>query len=61
MPSQQEIHDLAKKLIENKAFYDKAAVYFFNLSMACSQASQSSKNCYKILKRSAKRWKKNQN
>ena len=58
MPTQQEIHDLAKKLIDNKAYFDSAAVYFFGLSLACSQASESSKKLLTVLKKESRRWKK---
>lgn len=50
MPSQQEIHDLAKTLIDNRNYYNKAAIYHANLAVVYSTASKSMKNAMKTLK-----------
>lgn len=58
---QQDIHDLAKKLIDDQAYYNKMYANFARMAVLMSDAAKSSKRCLKILKRECKKRRKDEN
>lgn len=58
MLSNQEIHDLAKILKDNRLEYDQKACHHFKIAMVYSQASESMDRCMGQLKKYCKKQKR---